>query len=185
MHFVRACTMDSVWPALNRAFEILESLIGTLGTIFIVAVLFGLVCLCAGLTVLVLWRSFSFAFRFTALKGWVKTKDYLAKYFNRLRRYGLTRVGSRIAVGCSLVVWTAIVLGFAFEERLLAALILALLTVLACFAWSWWKRGPSARLPTFSRGFLEPTVALALPTLMGKSSDFLFKLLMTTIRTVL
>jgi len=177
--------MDSVGSALNRACEILESLIGTLGTIFIVALLFGLLCLCVGLTVLVLWKSFSFAFRFTALKVWVKAMGYLTKYFNRLRRYGLTRVGSRIAVGCSLVVWTAIVLGFGFEERLLEALVLALLTVLACFAWSWRKRGPSAKLAIFSRGFLEPTAALALPTLMGKSGDFLFKFLMTTIRTVL
>jgi hypothetical protein len=41
-----------------------------------------------------------------------------------------------------LIVWSAIILGFAFEERLAEALILSLLTILGAFAWSWWERGP-------------------------------------------
>ncbi len=110
--------MDSVGPALNRACEFLEGFVGTLGTIFMVALLFGLVFLCIGLTVLVLWKSFSFGFRFTVLKAWVKTRDYLTMYFNRLKRYGLTRVASRIAVVCGFVVWGGVALAFAFEERL-------------------------------------------------------------------
>ena len=111
--------------------------------------------------------------------------SYRTKYFNRLKRYGLTRVGSRIAVACGLIVWAAIILGFAFEERLVEALILSLLTILGSFAWSWWKRGPSARLPNFTRGFLEPTLALAVPTFVGKSGDFIFKFIVTSVRTVL
>ena len=177
--------MESVAPALNRACEILETFVGTIGTILAVALAFGLLFLCVGLTVLVLWRSFSFGFRFTVLKALVKAQDYLAKYFNRLRRYGLTRVGSRIAVACGLIVWSAIILGFAFEERLVEALILSLLTMLAAFAWSWLERGPRARLPSFTRGFLEPTVALAVPTFVGKSGDFIFKFIVTSVRTVL
>jgi hypothetical protein len=177
--------MDSVAPALNRACEILEGLIGTLGTIIAVALLFGLVFLCLGLTILVLWRSFSFGFRFTVLKAWVKAQDYLTKYFNRLRRYGLTRVGSRIAVVCALIVWSAIILGFAFEERLAEALILSLLTMLAAFAWSWRKRGPKARLPSFTRGFLEPTLALAVPAFVGKSGDFIFQFIVRSLKAVL
>jgi hypothetical protein len=177
--------MDSIAPALNRACEILESFIGTLGTILMVALLFGLVFLCVGLTVLVLWKSFSFGFRFTVLKAWLKAQDYLTKYFNRLRRYGLTRVGSRIAVACALIVWSAIILGFAFEERLVEALILSLLTMFAAFAWSWRKRGRRARLPKFTRGFLEPTLALAVPTFVGKSGDFIFQFIVRSVRAVL
>jgi hypothetical protein len=67
--------MDSIAPALNRACEILEGFIGTLG-ILMVALLFGLVFLCVGLTVLVLWKSFSFGFHFTVLKAWVKVQDF-------------------------------------------------------------------------------------------------------------
>jgi hypothetical protein len=177
--------MDSIAPALNRACEILEGLVGTLGTILAVALGFGLLFLCVGLTILVLWRSFSFGFRFTVLKAWVKVQDYLTKYFNRLRRYGLTRVGSRIAVACALIVWTSIILGFAFEERLLEALILSLLTLLATFAWSWLERGPRARLPKFTRGFLEPTLALAVPTFVGKSGDFIFQFIVRSVKAVL
>jgi hypothetical protein len=177
--------MDSIAPALNRACEFLESFIGTLGTILIVALLFGLAFLCVGLTILVLWRSFSFGFRFTVLKAWVKAMEYLTKYFNRLRRYGLTRVGSAVAVACGLIVWLAIILGFAFEERLAEALALSLLTIFACFTWSWWKRGPRATFFRFSRGFLEPTMAFAVPTFLAKSGDFAFKLIVTSIRTVL
>jgi hypothetical protein len=177
--------MDSVAPALNRACEILETFIGTIGTILTVALAFGLLFLCVGLTVLVLWRSFSFGFRFTVLKAWVKVQDYLTKYFNRLRRYGLTRVGSRIAIACALIVWSAIILGFAFEERLVEALTLSLLTMLASFAWSWWKRGPRARLPNFTRDFLEPTLALAVPTFVGKSGDFIFQFIVRSVRAVL
>ena len=165
--------MDSIAPALNRACEILEGFIGTIGTILTVALGFGLLFLC------------SFGFRFTVLKAWVQAQDYLTKYFNRLRRYGLTRVGSRIAVACGLIVWSAIILGFAFEERLVEALILSLLTLLATFAWSWLERGPRARLPKFTRGFLEPTLALAVPTFVGKSGDFIFQFIVRSIKAVL
>jgi len=177
--------MDSIASALNRACEILEGLIGTLGTILMVAMLFGLVFLCAGLTVLVLWKSFSFGFRFAVLKAWLKATDYLTRYFHRLRRYGLRKTSSTIAVVCGVTVWSGIALGFAFEERWREAFGLTLATLLVLFAWGWWERGPSARFWKFSRGFLEPTMALALPTFFAKSGDFLFKLVMTTVRTVL
>src|ERR1700674_5470413 len=114
--------MAAIERVLWRACEMLDPLAGPIVTIFMMALTIGLVCLCVGLTVLVLWRYFSFGFRFAVLKAWVKALDYLTTYFNRLRRYGLTRVGSRIAVVCGLVVWTVIVLGFAFSENLLEAL---------------------------------------------------------------
>ncbi len=177
--------MDSVGPALNRACEFLEGFVGTLGTIFMVALLFGLVFLCIGLTVLVLWKSFSFGFRFTVLKAWVKTRDYLTMYFNRLKRYGLTRVASRIAVVCGFVVWGGVALAFAFEERLWEALIITLGALLCLFVWGWWKRGPRAQFVKFTRGFLEPTMAMAVPAFIGKSGEFLFKVMVTTIKTVI
>jgi hypothetical protein len=176
--------MDSIGPALNHACELLEGLIGPLATILMVALTFGLMCLCAGLTVLVLWRSFSFGFRFAALKAWLKVRDYLTMYSNRLRRYGLTRVASRIAVACGLVVWGGVALAFA-SERLPEALTATLLALLCLFAWGWWKRGPRAQFFTFSRGFLEPTMALAVPAFIGKSGEFLFKIMVMTIKTVI
>jgi hypothetical protein len=177
--------MDDVARVLQRACEVLDALAGPIVTILMIALTFGLVCLAAGLTVLVLWKSFSFGFRFTVLKAWVKATDYLTRYFNRLRKYGLTRVASRVAVFCGLIVWVAIVLGFAFDERLVEALILALLVLPTFFVWGWSKRGPRAQFLKFSRGFLEPTIALAVPTFIAKSSDFVFKLVVSTIKTVL
>lgn len=177
--------MDGVERAVLRACEVLDALAGPIVTILMVALTVGLVCLAAGMTVLVLWKSFSFGFRFTVLKAWVKATDYLTRYFNRLKRYGLTRVASRVAVFCALIVWGAIVLGFAFEERLVEAFVLALLVLPTFFLWGWLKRGPKAQFLKFSRGFLEPTMALAVPTFIAKSSDFIFKLVVSTIRTVL
>jgi hypothetical protein len=40
-----------------------------------------------------------------------------------------------------------------------------------------------ARVVIFTRGFLEPTVALAVPAFIGKAGDFLFKLIVTTVKT--
>jgi hypothetical protein len=177
--------MDSVAPALQRACEWLEAIVGTLGTILMVALTFGLIFLCIGLTILVLWRSFSFGFRFTVLKAWVKVRDFLTMYFNRLRRYGLTRVASRIAVACGFVVWGGVALAFAFEEQLWAALAITLSALLCLFAWGWWKRGPRAQFFTFARGFLEPTIAFAVPAFIGKSGDFIFKMIWTTIKHVI
>ena len=167
------------------ACDFLQAIAGPLGTIFMIALIFGMLCMCAGLTILVLWKSLSFSFRFAALKAWVKALAYLTKYFNRLRQYGLTRVASRIAVICALVVWGGIVLGFAFSERLLEAIIVSLVVLLGSFVWGWWKRGPSATFFKFSRGFLEPTMALAVPTFVAKTGDFLFKFVVTSFRAVL
>ena len=147
-----------------------------------IALTIGLLCLAVGLTVLVLWKSFSVSFRFAVLKAWVKATSYLTKYFHRLRRYGLKKTSSTIAVICGVVVWAGIISAFAFDKRLISLTILALLVF---FAWGWWERGPRARFFKFSRGFLEPTMALALPTFIAKSSDFVFKFVITTIRTVL
>jgi hypothetical protein len=177
--------MDSIAPALNRACQILDTFIGTIGTILIVALLFGLFFLCVGLTILVLWKSFSFGFRFAVLKAWVKATDYLTRYFHRLRRYGLRKTSSTIAVVCGLTVWTGIVFGFAFGAQWREVFGLTAAALLVLYAWGWWERGPSARFWKFSRGFLEPTMALALPTFVAKSGDFLFKLVMTTVRMVL
>ena len=177
--------MDSIERALQRACEALDVLVGPLATILIVALIFGLLCLCAGLTVLVLWEFFSFGFRFTVLKAWVKARDYLTKYFHRLRRYGLKKTSSTIAVICGVVIWGGIALAFTFDDRLVEAIGLTLLALVVLFAWGWWERGPSARFFKFSRGFLEPTMALAVPTFVAKSGDFIFKFVVTTIRTVL
>ena len=177
--------MDSVERALQGACEALDVLIGPLATILTVASIFGLVFLCAGLTILVVWKSCSFGFRLTVLKAWVKARDYLTKYFHRLRRYGLKKTSSMIAVICGVVVWGGIVLAFTFDNRLVGAIGLTLLALLVLFAWGWWERGPSARFFKFSRGFLEPTMALAVPTFVAKSGDFIFKFVVTTIRTVL
>jgi hypothetical protein len=57
--------------------------------------------------------------------------------------------------------------------------------MLGSFAWSWLKRGPRARLPKFTRGFLEPTLALAVPTFVGKSGDFIFQFIVRSVRAVL
>jgi hypothetical protein len=177
--------MDNVERALQRACEVLDTLAGPIVTIAMIALTIGLSCLCVALTVLVLWKSFSFGFRFAVLKAWVKATDYLTRYFHRLRRYGLKRTSSTIAVICGLVVWAGIFLSFAFAERLLEAIGLTVFAVMAFFAWGWWERGPSARFLKFSRGFLEPTMVLALPAFVAKSGDFVVKFLITTIRTVL
>jgi hypothetical protein len=177
--------MHGVDRVLLRACEILDALAGPIVTILMIALTIGLLCLAAGLTILVLWKSFSFGFRFAVLKAWVKATSYLTKYFHRLRRYGLKRTSSTIAVICGLVVWGGIILAFAFEEQLIEASVLTILALLLFFVWGWRERGPRARFFTFSRGFLEPTMALALPTFMAKSGDFVFKLVITTIRTVL
>ena len=177
--------MDSIERALQRACEALDVLVGPLATILIVALIFGLLCLCAGLTVLVLWEFFSFGFRFTVLKAWVKARHYLTKYFHRLRRYGLKKTSSTIAVICGVVIWGGIALAFTFDDQLVEAIGLTLLALVVLFAWGWWERGPSARFFKFSRGFLEPTMALAVPTFVAKSGDFIFKFVVTTIRTVL
>ena len=97
--------MEGVERAVQSACEALDILAGPLVTIVMIALMFGLVFLCAGLTVLVLWKSFSFGFRLAALKAWVKATEYLGTYFNRLRRFGLTRIASRIAVASGFVVW--------------------------------------------------------------------------------
>jgi hypothetical protein len=177
--------MGEVERVFLLACEMLQALAGSMGTILIIALTFGLLCAAAGLTVLVLWKSFSFSFRFAALKAWVKARDYLTRYFNRLRQYGLTRVASRIAVLCGLVVWMGIVLGFAFSERLLDALVASLVVLLASFAWGWRQRGPRATFFRFTRGFVEPTMALAVPTFVAKSGDFLFKFVVSSVRTLL
>jgi hypothetical protein len=150
-----------------------------------VALTFGLICLCASLTVLVLWKSFSFGFRLTILKAWVKARDFLTMYFNRLRRYGLTRVASRIAMVSGIVVWSGVALAFAFEERLWAALAITAGSLLCLFLWGWWKRGPRAQFFSFARGFLEPTIAFAVPAFIGKSGDYIFKFIVTTIKHVI
>jgi len=177
--------MGSIERALQRACEAVDVLLGPLAAILMVALIFGLLFLCAGLTVLVLWKSFSFGFRFTVLKAWVKARDYLTKYFHRLRRYGLKRTSSTIAVACGVVVWAGMALAFTFDDRLPEAIGLTLLALLVLFAWGWWERGTRARFFTFSRGFLEPTIALAVPTFLAKSGDFIVKFVLTTIRTVL
>jgi hypothetical protein len=177
--------MEGVERAVQSACEALDILAGPLVTIVMIALMFGLVFLCAGLTVLVLWKSFSFGFRLAALKAWVKATEYLGTYFNRLRRFGLTRIASRIAVASGFVVWGGIALAFAFQERLWEALALTLLALVLLYAWGWWQRGPRAQFSKFTRGFLEPTMAFAIPTFIAKSGDFLFKLVVTTIRTVM
>ena len=182
--FVRGGTMESVERVLVRACEMLDALAGPIVTILMIALTVGLVCLCVALTVLVLWKSFSFGFRFTVLKAWVKATDYLTKYFHRLRRYGLRRTSSTIAVVCALVVWAGIFLAFAFGERMPEAIGLTVLALAMFFGWGWTERGPRARFLKFSRGFLEPTMALALPTFVAKSGDFVVKFLVATIRTV-
>jgi len=78
-----------------------------------------------------------------------------------------------------------IVLAFAFDERVLEAIGLTLLVLLVFFVWGWRERGPSARFLKFSRGFLEPTMALAVPTFIAKSGDFAFKFLISIIKTVI
>jgi hypothetical protein len=177
--------MDGAERAFVRVCELLDALVGPLTTILIIVLIVGMVCLCAVLTILVLWKYFSLGVRFAMLKAWVKVIDYLTKYFNRLRRYGLTKAASRIAVVCAVVMWTTILFGFAFTEELPVALLSAVIVLFALFCWGWWKRGPSATFFKFSRGFLEPTLALALPTFVAKSGDFIFKLVVATIRTVL
>jgi hypothetical protein len=177
--------MNSVEPQLNRACEVLNNLVGPFATIAMIALTFGLICLCVGLTILVLWRSFSFGFRFTVLKAWVQLRTYLTKYFNRLRQYGLTKVSSRNAVAAGFVVWAGVALAFAFRERLFEGLLATAILLLVLYAWGWLKRGPSARFFKFTRGFMEPTLAFALPAFIAKSGDFVFKFVVTTIRTVL
>jgi hypothetical protein len=177
--------MDRVESAFQSACEALDVLAGPLATILMIALIFGLVCLCAGLTVLALWKSLNFGFRLAALQVWVKATEYLATYFNRLRRFGLTRIASRIAVACGFIVWSGIALAFAFQERLWAALGLTLLVFVFLYSWGWGQRGPRAQFFKFTRGFLEPTMAFAIPTFIAKSGDFLFKFVVSTIRTVM
>jgi hypothetical protein len=173
--------MDRVERVFHSACEALDVLAGPLATILMVALIFGLVCLCAGLTVLALWKSL----RLAALRVWVKATAYLATYFNRLRRFGLTRIASRIAVVSGFIVWSGIALAFAFQERLWDALGLTLLVLVCLYTCSWWQRGPRARFFKFTRGFLEPTMAFAIPTFVAKSGDVLFKFVVSTIRTVM
>ena len=71
-----------------------------------------------------------------------------------------------------------------FDERLLEAISITLFVLLVLFAWGWWERGPSARFFKFSRGFLEPTMALVVPTFIAKSGDFIFKFVIISIRSV-
>jgi hypothetical protein len=173
--------MDRVESAFQSACEALDVLAGPLATILMIALIFGLVCLCAGLTVLALWKSLNFGFRLAALQVWVKATEYLATYFNRLRRFGLTRIASRIAVACGFIVWGGIALAFAFQERLWDALGLTLLVLVFLYSWGWGQRGPRAQFFKFTRGFLEPTMAFAIPTFIAKSGDFLFKFVVSTI----
>jgi hypothetical protein len=108
--------MSHVTAALERACEAIDVFVGPLATILMIALLFGLVCLCVGLTILVVWRSLRFGFRFAALRAWLKAGEYLAFYFNRLRRFGLTKIASRIAVACGFVVWGGIALDLHFRN---------------------------------------------------------------------
>jgi hypothetical protein len=66
------------------------------------------------------------------------------------------------------------VLASSFDERLLEAISVALFVLLVLFAWGWWERWPSARFLKFSRGFLEPTMALAVPTFICEVGRFHF-----------
>ena len=177
--------MNGVEGLLLRGLDVVHALAGPIATILVIALICGLLCLCAALTVLVLWKSFSFGVRFTMLKAWVKATDYLTRYFHRLRRYGLKRTSSTIAVICGVVIWMGIVLAFAFDERVLEAIGLTVLALLVFFVWGWRERGPKARFLKFSRGFLEPTMALAVPTFIAKSGDFAFKFVVAMIKTVI
>jgi len=143
--------MDRVESAFQSACEALDVLAGPLATILMIALIFGLVCLCAGLTVLALWKSLNFGFRLAALQVWVKATEYLATYFNRLRRFGLTRIASRIAVACGFIVWGGIALAFAFQDRLWVALGLTLLVLVFFYSWGWGQRGPRAQFFKFTR----------------------------------
>lgn len=157
-------------------------------TILMVALTFGLLCLAVVLTILTLWRFFSWGARFTMLKAWLRAQHYIVetaiKYFKRLKNYGLTKVACQIAVICSVVVWVGIVAAFAFSELFLEAMVVIVAALIGFFYAGWRNKGPRARFFRFSRGFLEPTMVLAIPTFMAKTGDFFFKLLVAAIRSV-
>src|SRR5262245_19179510 len=181
--------MDAIEAAFLQLCFWIQSIAGPLFTILMIALTAGLLCLAIGVTILVLWRFFSWGARYTMLKAWIRVRNYVVEtalqYFNRLKRYGLTRVACNIAVVCSIAVWVAIIAAFAFSDHLAEAATVIVVMVLAFFIAGWKKRGPRARFFTFTRGFFEPTLALAIPTFLAKSGDFVVKLFVTLVRTVI
>jgi hypothetical protein len=180
--------MDAIEAAFFQLCFWTQSIAGPLFTILMIALTAGLVCLAVGVTVLVLWRFFSRGARYAMLKAWVKIRNNVVEtalqYFNRLRRYGLTRVACNIAVVCSIAVWVAIIAAFAFSDHLPEAAAVIVVMVLAFFIAGRKKRGPRGRFFTFTRGFFEPTLALAIPTFLAKSGDFVVKLFVALVKTV-
>jgi hypothetical protein len=180
--------MDAIEAAFLQLCFWTQSIAGPLFTILMVALTAGLACTAAGVTVLVLWRFFSWSARFAMLKAWIKVRSYVVStallYFNRLKRYGLRRVTCNIAVVCSVTVWVAIIAAFAFSDHLPEAAAVIAVMVLAFFIAGWKTRGPRARFFTFTRGFFEPTMVLAIPTFVAKSGDFAVKLFVALVKTV-
>jgi hypothetical protein len=91
------------WEALIAVgCQFLEALIGSIGTILMIALAFGLVCLAAGLTVAVIWHHLGLGFRFAVLRAWVQIRSHVAGtarlYYRRIKWYGHTRPSTWIAV---------------------------------------------------------------------------------------
>src|SRR5436309_1697967 len=76
---LRGNELVAVEQLLRWACEACAALVGPLVTILMVALTFGLICLAVVLTILVLWKFFSWGARFTMLKAWLRAKHYIVE----------------------------------------------------------------------------------------------------------